>query len=260
MPMVCWNLRCYGGDRMKKCGRDILKSNWKMLEVEKPDKAKKIPIPPYIKPYSEDSEFIDLVSPENIHLGNIDLKSVLDARKSRRVFENKSLTLEELSYLLYYTQGVKNVVKDKVTFRTVPSAGATHPLETYLIIFNVEDVERGLYRYIPTIHKLILIKKGDFSKEIVDATLGQAFLGESAVVFVWTAIPYRTEWKYSFEAHKTIAIDAGHVCQNLYLTAESINCGTCSIAAYDQELMDNLIGVDGNDELVVYLAPVGKIK
>ncbi|KAF2956660.1 SagB/ThcOx family dehydrogenase [Marinitoga sp. 38H-ov] len=245
---------------MKKCGREILKSNWKALETEKPDKAKNIPIPPYIKPYDENGEFIDLLPPEYIKLGNIDIRNILENRKSRRSFQDKSLTLEELSYLLYYTQGVKNIVKDMVTFRTVPSAGATHPLETYLIIFNVEGIEKGIYRYIPTIHKLLLIKKGDFSKDIVDATIGQTFLGKSAVVFVWTAIPYRTEWKYSFESHKTIAIDAGHVCQNLYLTAESINCGTCAVAAYDQESMDKLIGVDGNDELVVYLAPVGKIK
>ncbi|SHF06825.1 SagB-type dehydrogenase domain-containing protein [Marinitoga hydrogenitolerans DSM 16785] len=244
---------------MKKCGRDVLKSNWKDLEVEIPDRKKGILIPPYIKPFDENGEFIDLTPIEKINLGNVDLNSVLENRKSRRNFADTPLTLEELSYLLYYTQGVKNVIKDKVTFRTVPSAGATHPLETYLLIFNVDGVDEGLYRYIPTIHKLLLIKNGNFSEEIIRATLGQTFIGKSAVVFVWTAIPYRTEWKYSFEAHKTIAIDAGHVCQNLYLTVESINCGTCAVAAYDQELMDKLIEVDGNNEFVVYLAPVGKI-
>ncbi|GAB6189969.1 SagB/ThcOx family dehydrogenase [Marinitoga arctica] len=245
---------------MKKCGRDVLKSNWKDLEVEVPDRKKGIPIPPYIKPFNENGEFVDLIPVKKIKLGNVDLRNILDNRKSRRNFKSISITLEELSYLLYYTQGVKNIVKDKVTFRTVPSAGATHPLETYLLIFNVGGVDKGLYRYIPTIHKLLLIKKGDFSEEIIKATLGQTFIGKSAVVFIWSAIPYRTEWKYSFEAHKTIAIDAGHVCQNLYLTAESINCGTCAVAAYDQELMDKLIGVDGNNEFVVYLAPVGKVK
>ncbi|KLO24183.1 nitroreductase [Marinitoga sp. 1197] len=245
---------------MKKCGRDVLKSNWKDLEVEIPDRKKEIPIPPYIKPFDENGEFIDLTPIEKINLGKVDLKEVLNNRMSRRNFSDIPLSLEELSYLLYYTQGIRNIVKNKVTFRTVPSAGATHPLETYLLIFNVEGIEKGLYRYIPTVDKLQLLKKGDFSKEVIEATLGQIFVGNSAVVFVWTAIPYRTEWKYSFEAHKTIAIDAGHVCQNLYLTAESINCGTCAVAAYDQEKMDNLIGVDGEEEFVVYLAPVGKVK
>ncbi|KLO24967.1 SagB/ThcOx family dehydrogenase [Marinitoga sp. 1155] len=245
---------------MKKCGRDVLKSNWKDLEVEIPDRKKGIPIPPYIKPFDENGEFIDLTPIEKINLGNVDLKEVLNNRMSRRNFSDIPLSLEELSYLLYYTQGIRNIVKNKVIFRTVPSAGATHPLETYLLIFNVEGIEKGLYRYIPTIDKLQLLKKGDFSKEVIEATLGQIFVGNSAVVFVWTAIPYRTEWKYSFEAHKTIAIDAGHVCQNLYLTAESINCGTCAVAAYDQEKMDNLIGVDGEEEFVVYLAPIGKVK
>ena len=245
---------------MKKCGREVLKSNWKMLEIEKPDKVKKVSMPPYVKPYDENKAFIDLILPDNINFGKIDLKSVLDNRKSRRLFSDEALSLEELSYLLYYTQGIKNIVKDKVTFRTVPSAGATHPLETYLVIFNVKNFEKGLYRYIPTINKLQLLKKGDFSEELNKATLNQKFISNSAVVFIWTAIPYRTEWKYSFEAHKTIAIDAGHVCQNLYLTVESINCGTCAVAAYNQELMDKLIDIDGKDEFVVYLAPVGKIK
>ncbi|NUV00472.1 nitroreductase [Marinitoga sp. 1154] len=245
---------------MKKCGRDVLKSNWKDLEVEIPDRKKGISIPPYIKPFDENGEFIDLTPIEKINLGNVDLKEVLNNRMSRRNFSDIPLSLEELSYLLYYTQGIRNIVKNKVTFRTVPSAGATHPLETYLLIFNVEGIEKGLYRYIPTVDKLQLLKKRDFSKEVIEATLGQIFVGNSAVVFIWSAIPYRTEWKYSFEAHKTIAIDAGHVCQNLYLTAESINCGTCAVAAYDQEKMDNLIGVDGEEEFVVYLAPIGKVK
>jgi SagB-type dehydrogenase family enzyme len=67
------------------------------------------------------------------------------------------------------------------------------------------------------------------------------------------------EWRYDIAAHRVIAIDAGHVCQNLYLACEAIDSGTCAIAAFDQEKMDKLLNVDGNDEFVIYLAPVGKI-
>ncbi|NUU94720.1 nitroreductase [Marinitoga sp. 1135] len=242
-----------------KCGREVLKSNWKNLEVDLPDRKKGIKNPPYIKPYPQDTELINLPDIKGFKPINNDFISLLFNRQSRRRYKDKPISLEELSYMLFYTQGVKKVVKDKVTFRTVPSAGATHPLETYIVVFNVKGLEKGIYRYIPTEHKLLPIKSGNLREEIIEATLGQRFIGESAVVFVWSAIPYRTEWKYKNEAHKTISIDAGHVCQNLYLLAESINCGTCAVAAYDQDLMDKLIEVDGKDEFVVYLAPIGKI-
>ena len=94
---------------------------------------------------------------------------------------------------------------------------------------------------------------------VSEASRGQVFVGQGAVVFIWTTIPYRAEWRFSLVAHKMIAIDVGHVCQNLYLAAESIGAGCCAIAAYDQEKMDALLGVDGSDEFSIYAAPVGKV-
>ena len=79
------------------------------------------------------------------------------------------------------------------------------------------------------------------------------------MTFLWTAIPYRMEWRYDIAAHKVIAIDAGHVCQNLYIACEAIGAGTCAVAAYHQELMDSLLGVDGTEEFTLYLAAVGKV-
>jgi SagB-type dehydrogenase family enzyme len=97
------------------------------------------------------------------------------------------------------------------------------------------------------------------AKKIGPATLGQNWISSAAAVFIWAAIPYRMEWRYGPAAHRVILIDAGHVCQNLYLACEAIGAGTCAVAAYDQELMDQLLGVDGKDEFVIYLAPVGKM-
>ncbi len=88
---------------------------------------------------------------------------------------------------------------------------------------------------------------------------GQTFAGRGAVVFIWAIIPYRIEWRYSTIAHKAAAIEAGHICQNLYLACEAIGAGTCAIVAYDQKSADAFIGVDGKDEFTVYIAPVGKI-
>jgi len=171
--------------------------------------------------------------------------------------------LEQLSFLLWCTQGVKKVFDrsgNKVSFRTVPSAGARHPLETYLCVLHVEGLEQGIYRYCPLEHQLeFLHAVDDLPNKTVDACLEQEFVGNSSVVFFWTAIPYRCEWRYAFMAAKLILLDAGHVCQNLYLAAEALSLGVCGIAAYAQEKSNYLLKVDGKDEMVVYIASVGKL-
>jgi SagB-type dehydrogenase family enzyme len=96
-------------------------------------------------------------------------------------------------------------------------------------------------------------------QRIIEATFNQRFTGNSAVTFIWTTVPYRMEWRYGLAAHRVILMDAGHVCQNLYLACEAIGAGTCAVGAYDQEYLDEVLGVDGVDEFAIYLAPVGKI-
>jgi SagB-type dehydrogenase family enzyme len=115
------------------------------------------------------------------------------------------------------------------------------------------------YRYLPDVHKLIYLHTHDDLKEkVVKSVLDQTWAGETNVVFYWSCIPYRAEWRYSIKSHKAMLLDAGHICQNLYLAAESMKLGTCAIAAYDQKLSDELLKVDGEDEFTVYISPVGK--
>jgi SagB-type dehydrogenase family enzyme len=127
-----------------------------------------------------------------------------------------------------------------------------------LCIQRVETVPPGLYRYLALEHKLLLVS----TAPDVYARMNQAIRNQgrdSAVIFAWTALPYRTEWRYTFLAHKLILLDAGHVCQNLYLACEAIGAGTCAIDAYNQTPVDELLGVDGVNELTVYCATVGKV-
>jgi SagB-type dehydrogenase family enzyme len=241
--------------------RSLLKSSGIDREEWESHQRKGIPPPPLEKPYSRDDVFIELKEFEKMGLGTLSLVKAMKNRESRRKFTSENLKLEELSFLLWATQGVNSVDKNRVwTKRTVPSGGARHPFETYLIINRVEDVEPGVYRYLPIEHKLVLVKGNKpLPVKISEACWDQSFVGESAVVFVWAAIPYRTEWRYSVIGYKDIAVEAGHICQNLYLACEAIGAGTCAILAYEQEAMDALIGVDGEDEFTVYLAPVGKV-
>lgn len=240
--------------------KNVLKSNWDRLFKETTDQMRGFPSPPIEKPYDKGKELVLLPPIETLleRYGQKAFGEVLKNRRSRREYKNSPVDLEELAYLLWATQGVKKVI-GSVSLRAVPSAGARHPFETYLFVFHVTGLRKGLYRYLPLENALLLKKEGDFRNLIVEACLGQHFVGEAAVVFVWTAVPYRTVWRYGSASYKLILLDAGHVCQNLYLACESIGCGTCAVAAYDQEKMDELVGVDGESELVVYLAPVGKV-
>lgn len=206
-------------------------------------------------------EFENVITKSNI-------LELINTRISRRRYKEDRLTLTELSFLLWATQGVKSIIGTgrKATMRTVPSAGARHPFETYLFINRVEGLEQGVYHYLASEHKLEFIKTIENQVDrISEAYCGQTFFGNAAVSFVWTAIPYRSEWRYSLDAQKYALIDVGHVCQNLYLACEAIGCGTCAIGAYDQKLADELLDLssepsfDQDNEFVIYAAAVGKV-
>ena len=225
------------------------------------DQSKGKPRPSVEKPFKDDAKRIDLPNKDNWQsLFIVDLITAIQNRKSHRSFKSIPLSLVELSFLLWATQGVRKVTIDGTAYRTVPSAGCRHALETYLCIINVEGLKKGLYRYLPLEHQLIIESENEnISEEIIKATFNQSFTGKCAVTFVWTTIPYRMEWRYHLAAHKVIAIDVGHVCQNLYLACAAIGGGTCAVGAYHQELLDELLGVDGENEFAIYLSAVGKI-
>jgi len=231
------------------------------VDFSQTDQSRGVPPPPVEKPFPPDAKRVDLPGKGQWPtIGKVDITQAIANRQSRRKFRNAPLSLEEVSFLLWATQGIRKMERPGVALRTVPSAGARHAFETYLLALNVEGLEPAIYRYLPVEHQLLFERSDEhLAEKIAPATLGQRFIAAAPVTFVWTAIPYRMEWRYSIAAHKVIAIDVGHVCQNLYLAVEVIGAGTCGIAAYHQELMDELVGVDGENEFTIYLAPVGKV-
>lgn len=219
-----------------------------------------IPKPEILK--SMQGEVIKLPNPQTIKVENNDFRSILEKRKSIREYSEVAISKDELSYLLWLTQGVKEVKespKNAVTLRTVPSAGARHPFETYLYINKVEGIKPGLYFYNAAKHNIVLLDSDPETKEkIWIACNRQNMIKNAAVNFIWSAIPQRTVWRYSARSWRYIYLDAGHVCQNLYLAGESINCGVCGIGAFVDEFINEYLGLDGENELVVYLASLGK--
>jgi SagB-type dehydrogenase family enzyme len=240
--------------------RGVLKSDeWEAWRTSVTDQKRGVPHPPLEQPVPPDAPLVDLVAPGDFAVGRMSLIDAIRLRVSHRTFADKPLTGEELSFLLWATQGVRELVQEgRVSRRTVPSGGSRHPFETYLCIERVQGLGPGLYRYLPLEHKLCLLRtEPALYQKVNDATNNQNYGG--AVIFIWTTIPYRTEWRYSHLSPKLIALDAGHLCQNLYLACTAIGAGTCALDAYDQEKMDRLLGVDGQDEFAIYCAPVGKV-
>lgn len=232
----------------------------KEIDFSQTEQNRHVPPPPVEKPYAKERDRIKLKGyRECPAIIKVDLLDAIQKRQSRRSYSNRPLSLEELSLLLWATQGIKKVLDSGHALRTVPSAGCRHAFETYLCVLNVADLTPGIYRYLPLEHEL-LFEHGvaNLKKKLLDAVFGQPFPARAAVTFIWTTLPRRMEWRYGLAAHKVIAIDAGHVCQNLYLACEAVGAATCAIAAYDQEAMDQLLKINGRDEFTIYLAAVGK--
>jgi SagB-type dehydrogenase family enzyme len=251
-----------GFDRRMEAGRAFLKDTIRLrVDFAGTAQSQGLPPPPLQKPCPPEALRIALPSGAAAldRLGGLSLAQAIARRRSERAFGPEALSLEELAALLWATQGVREVLDPTSALRTVPSAGARHAFETYLAVCRVEGLSAGLYRYLPLEEKLARLQvEAQIGRRAAEACLGQGFVARAAVTFFWTVLPERMEWRYDLAAHKVLALDAGHVCQNLYLASTALGLGTCAIAAYDQEACDRLLGVDGQEEFTLYLAPVGR--
>jgi SagB-type dehydrogenase family enzyme len=166
------------------------------------------------------------------------------------------LPVNTLSALLWAMQGITSEAGN-FQFRSAPSAGALYPIETYFLARSVESLEQGIYHFRPLAFDLELIKPGDFSRDMAQAALGQGIVATAQVTFIWTAMVERSKWKYRQRAYRYIYLDAGHIAQNLYLAGTAEGLGVCGIGALFDDAVNALIGVDGTEETVVYMASVG---
>ncbi len=243
-----------------KIGREFIRLT-KYKNLEESLQKQGLPLPSLELPLEKGSELFDLPAGKDMPLKKIDLVKLVEKRESLRKYIDKQLSLEELSFLLWGTQGVKSLTEKPLSKRTVPSAGSRHPFETYLLVNDVTGLSSGLYRYLALSHKLARLPgRENINQMLTEACLKQQHVKYSAVTFIWVAVPHRTVWRYSQRGYRYIYLDAGHVCQNLYLLAEAIDCGVCAIAAFDDDLTNQAIGLDGEDLFVIYLASIGKRK
>jgi SagB-type dehydrogenase family enzyme len=183
------------------------------------------------------------------------LEEAIERRRSGREYSALPVSLLELSRLLHRASGIT----DRATgFRAAPSAGALYPLETYVVANGVEDLPRGIYRYRPAGHSLEAVREGDFSRQVSLAALGQEMVARAPVVLLLSAVFERCRVKYRERSYRYILMECGHVAQNVYLAATSMGLSACAVAAFLDDDLNGLLGLDGEEEAALYLVCVGR--
>ena len=246
-------------DEMKEYGRYFVKSAELDGDV-KSDQQLKLKQPPLVKERMSNKSIKLSLDFSELNIKN-DFLEIINSRKTSRVYTQEGMTLLQLSYLLWCTQGTKGVRgKSYATLRTVPSAGARHPFETYLAVKRVEGLEEGLYHYLPMTHEIeYLGKLDDYVGFVNKSTHGQVWVSKADVMFYYSFVCYRGEWRYGISSHRVALMDIGYVSENLYLACASIGLGTCAIGGVDP-ICDEVFKLDGKEEFMFICQSVGTIK
>jgi SagB-type dehydrogenase family enzyme len=192
--------------------------------------------------------------PEPKRQGAISLEQTLNERRSIRAYDAGALNLGEVSQLLWAAQGMTGGTR----FRAAPSAGATYPLETYLVAGEVDGLEPGLYHYVPQTHSLTLVKQGDMRAELSDASLAQPCVRDASAVIVISAIYERTTETYGDRGKMYVHMDVGHAAQNILLQATALGLGAVPVGAFRTRTIGGMLGLS-ETELPLYLVPIGRV-
>jgi SagB-type dehydrogenase family enzyme len=200
---------------------------------------------------AEQGEWIKL--PEPSKKGEMSVEEAIQKRRSIRDYLDKPLKLEHLSQILWAAQGITDPVRK---FRSAPSAGATYPLEVYVVVKNVEGLKAGVYHYNPDNHSLKLVKEGDYSYELYKACVNQECVLKAQANIVITAVYERTTSRYGERGIRYVHMEAGHVGQNIYLQATALGIGAVGIGAFYDERVEEIVGAKPNEK-ALYVFPLG---
>jgi len=191
--------------------------------------------------------------PEPRYESETSVEEALARRRSIRAYSGDNLTREEVSQLLWAAQGITAPWGG----RTAPSAGALYPLELYVVVGDVEGIDKGVYRYSPEEHELEKVRDGDIRTELADAALGQECVRDAAIALVFAAVYERTTVKYKERGIQYVHLEAGHAAQNVYLQAVSLDLGTVTIGAFVDSEVKKIMNI-GEQEDPLYIMPVGR--
>ena len=200
--------------------------------------------------------------------GNVSLEKALSERRSIREYSEDSLSLAEISQLLWAAQGITKKIKTPpstqqgnpwtVGLRTAPSAGATYPIELYIAAAKVKGLSQGLYKYNPQQHAIIKMMDGDKRADISNAALKQSSIRTAAANIIIFGNYNRTAFKYGNRAKRYVQIEVGAVSQNIYLQAHTLGIGTVLIGAFTDDSLKSTLNA-AEDEYPLGIMPIGRI-
>ena len=190
--------------------------------------------------------------------GEVSLEEALSMRRSIREYVNKPIPLDVLAQILWAAQGINEVRR---RFRTAPSAGATYPLEIYVVVKEggVEGLKAGVYHYNVYLHALELVRLGDFSRELAKAALDQPWVENAMVNLVIVAEYERTTVRYGDRGYRYVCMEVGHAGQNVYLQACVLGLGTVAVGAFYDNEVKEILGLPVKYH-PLYIMPLGCAK
>jgi SagB-type dehydrogenase family enzyme len=205
---------------------------------------------------------MDINQPAQIYLpppsqkGSVSLEEAIARRRSLRDFAPAPISQAQLSQILWATQGISNRRRG---YRTVPSAGATYPLEIFVVCGGdgVAGIGDGIYHYNIDSHSLTPHFKGDVRQELARAALDQEFIYEAPVDIVICALYERTTRRYGSRGERYVHIEVGHAGQNIYLQATALGLATVAIGAFYDEQVREVLRLDKQYK-PLYIMPIGK--
>lgn len=196
------------------------------------------------------------LSPPRLDTGPPASRTIAD-RRSTRDYSPEPMAETDLADVLFLATGI-SADRWGNARRTAPSSGALYPIETYVVVHNVEGIERGVYHYAVREHELELVRAGDFRAHTVDQAIGQEFLGECGAVIFLTQVIQRMRPKYQDRSYRYGLLEAGHIGENGYLAAVSLGLGACGVGAFMDDQINEMLGVDGVEEAAIYMLAVGR--
>lgn len=243
---------------MKNAGREFIEHT-RYPDFTTVDLIQRVPEPPFELPVPEGSKVIKLPNPKRIKVPDVAIREAIEKWEPVGFFSRSSITLKELSFLLWCTQGFRKIVSEHIMLRNVHSSGSRYPIETYFVVGEVEGLNTGLYRYLPRSHSIVVLQENsDLPFAMGTASMNFKVVTRAAVTFLWVGIPYRSTWALGNRGYRSVLIEAGHICQALIMASACIGCEVHPIDLFHDELVRNIANLDPETQWPVYIGAVGK--
>jgi len=243
---------------MKDPGIEFLE-NTRYPDFSTIDMIRRVPEPPSEQPVPEGAKIIALPEPKKIKIPGVSVQEALESWEPVVYFSRTSITMNDLSFLLWSIQGERPIEASDAPIRNVPSSGNRHPIDTYFVAGEIDGLPTGLYRYLPKNHQIVEIRKdSDIPFAMGTASMNFKVITRAAVTFLWVAVPYRSVWALGNRGYRSVLIETGHIGQALMMASASIGCEVHPIDLFHDQMVIQLAELDPETAWPVYIAAVGR--